>query len=305
MPALQYARRLAPMSTTPFSREFPVVAFDRFLPSALERSAAQRPWQPSDGRLPVMYISHGAPPVLDEPEWLEAFLGWALALPKPRGIAMVSAHWEEAPVAISATEPGVPLYYDFGGFHPRYYEVTYPTPDAVALARQVVGALSGIGEIHQFTDRGLDHGAFIPLMAMYPAGDVPVLQVSMPSLDPGDVHDVGRRLAALRDEGILVVGSGQMTHWFGAMRLPPSELGALAPHNADFEAWALDAVARGDLDALTDFRRQAPSNTISHRTADHFVPLMVALGAADRPTDPATTIDGVWMANSVRSLQFD
>lgn len=302
---MPYTQQLTRLSPNPFAPAVPVGAYDRFVPSALERSAAQPHWQPADGRLPVMYLSHGAPQVLDEPEWLEGFLGWALSLPKPRGIAMVSAHWEAAPVAISATDAGVPLYYDFGGFHRRYYEVTYRTPDASALAGRVVGALAGSGPVHRFTDRGLDHGAFVPLMAMYPLGDVPVIQVSMPSLAPADLHDLGRRLAGLRDEGILVVGSGQITHWFGAMRIDPAQWGTLAAHNADFEAWALDAVRRGDLDALTDFRRRAPSNTISHRTADHFVPLLTALGAADRPTEAATTIDGVWMANSVRSLQFD
>ena len=133
---------------------------------------------------------------------------------------VISAHWEQAPVAISGTAAGTPLYYDFSGFHPRYKTLPYATPDATALAQRLVKALPARTTVHEFTDRGLDHGAFIPLMAMYPAADIPVVQLSMPSLDPGALLDLGSRLRSLREEGILLLGSGFMTHSFAAFRQP-------------------------------------------------------------------------------------
>lgn len=135
---------------------------------------------------------------------------------------VVSAHWENAPLAISSAAAGSPLYYDFGGFHPRYCTLQYATPDATTLARRVAAILSGTTEVHQHASRGLDHGAFIPLMAMYPAADVPVIQVSMPSLAPWALLALGQRLRSLRDEGILVIGSGFMTHSFAVLQTPHS-----------------------------------------------------------------------------------
>jgi 4,5-DOPA dioxygenase extradiol len=106
-------------------------------------------------------------------------------MPKPRGIVVVWAHWENAPLATSSAAAGTPLYYDFAGFHPRYYTLPYATPDATTLARQVASTLSDTTPLYQHGDHGLDHGAFIPLMAMYPAADVPAVQLSMPRLHPG------------------------------------------------------------------------------------------------------------------------
>src|SRR4029453_3942617 len=172
---------------------------------------------------------------------------------KPRAIVVVSAHWENAPVTICGAAAGTPLYYDFGGFHHPSYTFPYPTPHAPVryppphppdLARRVTGTL---GAVHQDPDRGLDHGAFIPLMAMYPAADVPVVQVSMPSLDPSALLTLGRRLRSLRDEGVLVIGSGFMTHSFAAMRNP-----ALAGHTRAFDEWAAGALTRSALATLPD-----------------------------------------------------
>ena len=153
----------------------PAGALDDLRAFAIPRAHKQRHWEPSDGPLPALFVSHGAPPTLDDAEWLGYLYKWSQSLPKPRAVVMISAHWENAPVAISASEAGTPLYYDFGGFHPRYYTLKYETPDATELAKRVAGLL-GYSPVHQFTDRGLDHGAFIPMMAMYPAGDVPVIQ---------------------------------------------------------------------------------------------------------------------------------
>nr|BFE72305.1 hypothetical protein GCM10020092_056060 [Actinoplanes digitatis] len=153
--------------------------------------------------------------------------------------------------------------------------------------------------MHQFTDRGLDHGAFIPLMAMYPAADVPVVQLSMPSLDPQALLTLGQRLRGLREEGVLVVGSGFMTHSFAVMRDP-----GLAGHLEAFDQWAADALTRGDVDALSDYRAKAPGARISHPTADHFVPLLLTIGAATDPAAVTTAIERMWFGNSIRSVQI-
>jgi 4,5-DOPA dioxygenase extradiol len=277
----------------------PAGAYDELLARVLPLARAQRAWEASDGPLPALFVSHGAPPTLDDADWLDALFGWAQSMPKPQAIVVVSAHWENAPLAISSAAAGTPLYYDFGGFNPRYYTLQYATPDATALARRVAATVSDTTEVHHHVNRGLDHGAFIPLMAMYPAADVPVIQVSMPSLDPGALLDLGRRLRPLREEGVLVIGSGFMTHSFAVMRDP-----ALAGHTRAFDAWAADALARGDIDALADYRAKGPGASIAHPTADHYVPLLLTLGAAATSSPRATTaIGGARFGNSIRSVQ--
>jgi 4,5-DOPA dioxygenase extradiol len=282
----------------PLHPAVPAGAYDDLLARVLPQARAQRTWEPSDGALPALFVSHGAPPVLDDPRWLIDLFTWSQSMPKPRAIVVVSAHWENAPVAISASAAGTPLYYDFGGFHPRYYTLQYATPDATDLARRLAGALGSTTPVHQYVDRGLDHGAFIPLMAMYPAADVPVVQLSMPSLDPQALLALGQRLRALRDEGILVIGSGFMTHSFAVMRDPD-----LVTHNRAFDTWVADALTRGDVDTLTDYRAKAPSAKIAHPTADHYVPLLLTLGAATDLSTASSAIDRIWFGNSIRSIQ--
>ncbi|GLY27276.1 class III extradiol ring-cleavage dioxygenase [Kineosporia sp. NBRC 101731] len=284
----------------PFHPSVPAGAYDQLLADVLPQARAQRTWQPSDGPLPSLFVSHGAPPTLDDPAWLRDLFDWGQKMPKPRGIVIVSAHWENAPLAISGSAEGTELYYDFGGFHPRYYTLKYRSPDATALAHQVAGTLADTTPLHQFVDRGLDHGAFIPMMAMYPAADVPVIQLSMPSLDPSALLDLGVRLRSLREEGYLVIGSGFMTHSFAVFRDP-----GLVGHTQAFDEWAVDAMARGDVDSLVDYRTKAPGVRVAHPTADHFVPLLLTLGAA---SDPGQSIESAFgrmvMGNSIRSVQM-
>lgn len=282
----------------PFRSDRPAGAYDDLLARTLPTARDQRVWQPSDGPMPALFVSHGAPPTLDDAQWLGDLNAWAASLPKPRAIVVVSAHWENAPLAVSGSAAGTPLHYDFGGFHPRYYTLQYRTPDSTALAHQVAGTLSDKTPLHQWTDRGLDHGAFIPLMAMYPAADVPVIQLSMPSLDPEALLQLGRRLRKLRDEGILVLGSGFMTHSFAVFRQPD-----LVSENIAFDEWAADAISRGDVDALVDFRQKGPGARIAHPTSDHFVPLLLTLGAADDPASATTAFTRMTFGNSIRSLQ--
>ncbi|HEX2297730.1 MAG TPA: class III extradiol ring-cleavage dioxygenase, partial [Pseudonocardiaceae bacterium] len=181
------------------------------LDTTLDTASAQphRAWTPADGPLPSLYISNGAPPLFEDTAWMTQLHDWARALPKPKAILIVSAHWESAPLALSASRPA-DLVYDFGGFSPVYFQMRYDTPDASNLARQVSTLLPQ--QVHQHNSRGLDHGAWVPLKVMYPDADIPVLQLSIPTHDATVLMGIGQRLKTLREQGVLVIGSGFMTH---------------------------------------------------------------------------------------------
>lgn len=251
-------------------------------------------------RMPAMYLGHGAPPLVDDPLWTTQLAAWAGALPRPRAILVVSAHWESAPLTIGATQDAAPLSYDFYGFPERYYQVTYPAPGAPELASQVRALLSGTEPVAQAPDRGLDHGAYVPLTVMYPDAAIPVLQISMPTLAPDRLLRIGAALAPLRDEGVLIMGSGFLTHGLPFLRdfrfdAPPPAW------STEFDLWAAHALDQGDVDALAQFRR-APGASYAHPTTEHFAPLFVTLGAAaDQP--PVTTITGYWLGLAKRSFQ--
>jgi 4,5-DOPA dioxygenase extradiol len=152
-------------------------------------------------------------------------------------------------------------------------------------------------------DRGLDHGAYVPLLVMYPEADIPVLQLSLPTLDPAKLVDLGRRLRPLREEGVLIIGSGFLTH--GLPFLRDFRPDALAPSwSAEFDAWAAEVLARGALDELIDFRHRAPGMPYAHPTVEHFAPLFVTLGAATDPeAPPQTVIEGYYLGLSKRSVE--
>ena len=254
-----------------------------------------------DARMPALYIGHGAPPLLDDPVWSAQLAAWAQGLPRPKAILIVSAHWESAPLSLSASH--APLVYDFGGFDPKYHRMTYATPDATALAQQVAAMMPTSEPVHQHASRGLDHGAWVPLRIMYPDADIPVLQMSLPTHDPARLLKLGERLRPLRDEGVLVIGSGFLTH--GLPFLNDYRIEAPAPGwSSDFDAWAGEALARGDVDELANYRAKAPGMPYAHPTVEHYSPLFVTLGAGSDPGTPGEQIiDGFWMGLSKRSLQ--
>ncbi|QSB05906.1 dioxygenase family protein [Natronoglycomyces albus] len=279
----------------------PIKAYADFLPAARTASASTEEWTETDPALPSVYLSHGAPPLLTEADWIAQLFALAQSMPKPRGIVIISAHWEAAPVALTAS--GGDLVYDFSGFHPVYRELTYATPDSTRLAQRVAAAMPDGEPVHQHVSRGLDHGAWVPLMAMYPNADVPVVQMSIPTHDPHQLLDLGRRLGHLRDEGVLVIGSGFMTHG-----LPFLDRDAIAgiqvpSWSREFDAWAAEALSTGDIEALANYRAIAPGVSYAHPTVDHFVPLFVTFGAATKIEQPAqTAIDGFWMGLSKRTF---
>ncbi len=256
-------------------------------------------------RMPVLYLSHGAPPLADDPTWTAQLASWSAELPRPTSILVVSAHWESAPLTVGATDQ-VPLTYDFWGFPERYYQVTYDAPGAPELAADVKALLSRPGhEVHQDPRRGLDHGAYVPLVEMFPDADIPVLQVSMPSLDPRELFGVGRALAPLRDSGVLIIGSGFTTHNLSEANFGDTT-GSAPQWGREFDAWTKEAVESGDVDAVLDFEHRAPAARRAHPRTEHFAPLFVSLGAtADTWTDAHSAVDGFWYGMAKRSFQLN
>jgi 4,5-DOPA dioxygenase extradiol len=256
-----------------------------------------------EGRMPTLYIGHGAPPLVDDPLWVAQLASWAKALPRPKSVLIVSAHWENAPLTIGATRTGTPLIYDFGGFPERFYRQQYRSPGAPELATHLRQLLSD-QPVAEEPDRGLDHGAYVPLTVMYPNADVPVLQVSMPSLDPEKLFDIGRRLRPLRDQGVLIIGSGFLTH--GLPYIRDFRLDATPPAwSSEFDAWAHQALEHGDVDELSDFVHRAPAVRYAHPRTEHLAPLFVTLGAGESNGEPLPSIiEGYWMGLSKRSIQI-
>ncbi|NMO51500.1 dioxygenase [Actinoplanes sp. TBRC 11911] len=251
-------------------------------------------------RTPALFLSHGAPPLADDATWVGQLKELAKTLPRPKAILMASAHWESAPLMLGATET-VPLVYDFGGFARKYYEVTYPAPGAPELATRIEKLMPDAEPVAR-THRGLDHGAYVPLTVMFPEADIPVLQMSLPTLDPDRLLELGKRLAPLRDEGVLIVGSGFTTHGLPFLRDWRPE--AVAPGwSVEFDAWAAETLARGAVDELAEFRTRAPGMPYAHPTIEHFAPMFLTLGASEDPERaPDQPIDGFWMGLAKRSF---
>jgi 4,5-DOPA dioxygenase extradiol len=252
--------------------------------------------------MPAIFLAHGAPPLLDDELWMRQLAAWGKALPRPKSILMLSAHWEDAPATLSATKT-VPLVYDFYGFDEKYYRMQYRSPGAPELGARIEALLAGKQIASARSERGLDHGAWVPLIPMYPAADVPVLQLSLPNLDPRTLFELGRALAPLRDEGVLIVGSGFLTHNLRA--LDPRPAARTPAWAAEFDEWTAQALRRRDLDALFDYREHAPGVDEALPTHEHFVPLFVTLGAAAQAEQPSFPIGGWFLGSlSKRSVQF-
>ena len=236
-------------------------------------------------RMPALFLSHGAPSLALDIRGGADLARLGASLPRPRALLVVSAHWEDTPIALG-TVTSRPLWHDYGGFAPELREVRYDAPGAPELAARVAGLLAPKpGGVVRAPSRRWDHGVWVPLVHLVPAADVPLLQVSLPSgLTPAELIDVGRRLAPLRSEGVLVVGSGGAVHNLRELAWD----GGAGPERwaLDFEGWLREHVARFDLDTLAAVRERAPALRRAHPTEEHLLPLFVALGAASdsRPT---------------------
>jgi 4,5-DOPA dioxygenase extradiol len=231
-------------------------------------------------KFPAVFVSHGAPTLPLTPAPARDFLaGYGTTLGRPTAILAVSAHWETAaPMLDAAAAPET--IHDFYGFPRQLYEMHYAAPGDPALARRAADLLGTAGMTARLEPRGLDHGAWVPLMLMYPQADIPVVQLSIQShLGPAHQLDVGAALAPLREEGVLVLGSGSATHNLREFRgsaidaPPPAWVSAFAD-------WLAQSIAEGRQADLLDYRRRAPEAARNHPSEEHLLPLFTALGAA-------------------------
>jgi 4,5-DOPA dioxygenase extradiol len=232
-------------------------------------------------RFPALFISHGAPTLaIDSSPAHEFLIGYGETLGKPSAIVVLSAHFEARSATVTGGERPQTVH-DFGGFPEQLYEIEYPAPGEPALAGEIAQLLDADGiTVNQDTRRGFDHGAWVPLLLMYPAADVPVVQLSIePALGTGYHYRLGELLAPLRERGVLIIGSGSATHNLrGYFRGAP---GDRSPSwVTDFNEWLAEHVGANDVDTLLDFRRRAPFARENHPTDEHYVPLLCALGAA-------------------------
>jgi aromatic ring-opening dioxygenase catalytic subunit (LigB family) len=241
-----------------------------------------------ESRMPVAFVPHGGGPwpfvemglPRDEVDALIVYLRSVRALPKqpPRALLVVSAHWEE-PVPTLMASPRPPMLYDYYGFPPESYRLTWPAPGDPALAKRTADLLEKAGVATAFDDsRGFDHGTFVPLKVAYPDADMPAVQLSLKQgLNPSEHIAIGRALAPLRDEGIFVVASGMTFHNLRAFRDPRA-----LPYSEAFDGWLRDVMSRGAEQrnrGLTEWLG-APGARIAHPREEHLLPLMVASGAA-------------------------
>jgi 4,5-DOPA dioxygenase extradiol len=242
-------------------------------------------------RLPSLYISHGSPMTALHPGLVGVRLAeLAAALPRPRAIVVASAHWlARRPLVGAVAQPQT--IHDFGGFPRELHEMLYPAPGAPALAREVAERLARAG-LQPCVDerRGLDHGVWVPLSLLYPQADIPVLPLSIqPELGPAHQLAMGRALAPLREDGVLLVGSGSITH--NVHDFGRYAEGEHAPYVHPFIDWVEQALLREDLPALLDYRRQAPFAERAHPTDEHWLPIYFAMGAAGEGSLGAQRID--------------
>ena len=244
--------------------------------------------------MPSLFISHGSPMLAIEEDAVTA--AWdriGIDLPRPRAVIVASAHWTtRAPAIGAAVRPQT--IHDFGGFPRPLYDVQYPVPGDPALAEQLVECLAETG-LSAVLDpqRGLDHGVWVVLRHLFPRGDVPVVPLALqPLLGPAHHYRLGRALAPLRRDGILILGSGGFVHNLQEYFQGVYRDGEPA-HVREFRAWMAARLAVGDVDALLDYRRRAPHAVRAHPTDEHLLPLYVALGAAGERPVSRLLYDGV------------
>lgn len=231
---------------------------------------------------PTLFLSHGAPDILISESPARDFLsGLGTWLGKPKAILVVSAHWETGEPALNAVEVNSTIH-DFGGFPAPLYEMQYPAPGSPALAERAAALLRDAGLPARIeTRRGLDHGAWVPLMLAYPGADIPVVQLSVqPRLGPDHHLMVGRALEPLRREDILIIGSGSFTHNLYELFRGPGGGGGELEWVSEFAEWFNSALLEGRVKDLVRYRELAPFAVRNHPTDEHLMPLFAALGAA-------------------------
>ncbi|CAI9108805.1 OLC1v1008496C1 [Oldenlandia corymbosa var. corymbosa] len=246
------------------------------------------------------FISHGSPTLciddsLEARGFLKGFREKVLSL-KPKGILMVSAHWDTSEPSLTTNPGKYDTILDFYGFPKPMYQLKYPAPGAPVLAMKVKKLLTaaGFNEVQEDKKRGLDHGAWVPLMLMYPEADIPVCQLSVQSSRSGTYHyEMGRALANLKEEGYLIIGSGSATHNLRTL----SSSNNVASWALEFDTWLKEALLDGRYDDVNHYEEKAPHARTAHPWPEHFYPLHVAMGAAGEKSK-AELIHHSWSAGT-------
>jgi 4,5-DOPA dioxygenase extradiol len=239
-------------------------------------------------QMPTLFISHGGPNIVlsDTParRYLETV---STLMPRPKAIVVVSAHFETEGVAV-VFDPAPGMIYDFGGFAPELYQMVYPAPGAPELAGRVFDLLQDAGlQPQRIEKRGYDHGTWTPLKLAFPDADIPIVQVSIdPGRDAAWHYSIGQALSGLREDGVLLIGSGHITHnlraYFSVMRKGAAPDPSLADQVAAFTGWFAEKLAKNDTASLLDWKKQAPFPAENHPSDEHLMPIFFAFGAAGR-----------------------
>ena len=242
--------------------------------------------------LPSIFISHGSPlHALEAGAAGEAWKALGRRLPRPTAILIASAHWEtNVPMLTGSAKPET--IHDFSNFPEPLYRLRYPAPGAPEVAQRAQALLKAAGFTAAIDGcRGLDHGAWAPLLYAYPEADIPVVQLSIqPELGPGHHLAVGNSIRKLSDEGVLIIGSGHLTH---NLRDWSRGAGKPEPYAREFQAWVKEKIEKKDLASLADYRRLSPQGVRAHPTNEHFLPLFIALGAAREQAKPERVFDAI------------
>jgi len=258
--------------------------------------------KPQATRMPVGFIGHGNPLNVAVEERFAPWRQWGHQLPRPGAVLAVSAHWEATPVTIGRIEDHTEILYDFNGFPEWMYRLQYPAPGAPDLADRVEALLQLHTDVER-ADRPIDHGAWIPLIHMWPEADIPLLQISMP-LDMSEeaLYELGGELSPLRDEGVLILATGNLVH----------NLRGMSPEDIDppeyirgFDTWVSGSLKSRDHAALQVWRQEAPEALHSHPSAEHYRPVLVAAGAARRDEVRFPVVGFEHGTIARRSVQFD
>ncbi len=231
--------------------------------------------------MPSYFFAHGAPTIVLEDHAYNDFLkSFAANHPKPKGIVVFSAHWEEPVQTVSAVEGKYETIYDFGGFQKELYEMIYPAPGDLALSRKVSVLFAERGIVSAKDEaRGLDHGAWAVLKLLYPDADIPVVALSVNRhLSNEQQYEIGRALAELRKDDILIMGSGGTVHNLRQVNWGAAGVDSWA---ADFDKWLEEKLVSWDLPALFRYQELAPQARAAVPTSEHFIPLLLAMGAGD------------------------
>lgn len=246
-------------------------------PAAPRTASASGNTNETPAMMPTLFLSHGAPSLIIENGKSQDFLrGLGNLFPRPKAIICASAHWNTYDPLVDAA-PRPQTLHDFSGFQDELYDMTYDSAGAPDLARRACELLKAAGFQSDLDDRGYDHGSWVPMKLIYPDASIPMFQVALTPESGAKHHfDIGRALAPLRKEGVLIVGSGSATH--NIFERPDK------PGTPDwvrsFDDWLVEKVASADAEALIDYRKRAPNARRNHPTEEHFFPLLVALGAA-------------------------